>query len=63
MIIKQSDGKASVMLEFWGIWSTPSLPLLSGPPWLGVTAPDRVLSMDQKELFDILNCVQTNDFC
>ena len=27
---KQSDGEASVMLELWGMQSTPSLPLLSG---------------------------------
>ncbi len=23
------------MLELWGMWSTPSLPLLSGPLWQG----------------------------
>ena len=28
---KRFDGKAAVMLEFWGMWSTPSLPLLPGP--------------------------------
>ena len=28
---KQSDGEASVMLEFWGMWSTPSLPLIPCP--------------------------------
>ena len=28
---KQSDCKASA-LEIWGMWSTPSLPLLQGPP-------------------------------
>ena len=28
---KQSDGDAPVMLELWGMWSTPSLPLLLGP--------------------------------
>ena len=33
--------------------STPSLPLLLGPLWSGVAAPDKVLSMDQIELFDI----------
>ena len=26
---KQSDGEALVMLELWGIWSTPSLPSLA----------------------------------
>ena len=30
---KQSDGKAPVMLELWGMQSTPSLPLLPGPLW------------------------------
>ena len=41
------------MLELWEMQSTPSLPLLPGPPWPGVVAPDRVLFMDQIELFDI----------
>ena len=34
---KQSDGEVSVMLGPWGIRSTPSLPLLSGPLWLNRT--------------------------
>ena len=51
--IKQSDGKALVRLELWGIWSTPSLPMLPGPLWPGVVASDRVLSVGQIELFDI----------
>ena len=42
---KQSDGEVPVMLELWGMWSTPSLPLLPGPLWPRVEAPDRVLSM------------------
>ena len=33
---------------------TPSLPLLSGPPCPGVVLLDRVLSMGQKELFNLL---------
>ena len=37
--------------------STLSLPLLPGPLWPRVVAPDRILSMDHIELFDI----QTND--
>ena len=45
--IKQSDGEAPVMLELWGMWHTPSLPLLPGPLCLGVIAPDRALSMSQ----------------
>ena len=50
---KQSDGEAVVMLELWGMRSTPLLPLLPGPLWPGVVAPGRVLSMGQIEL----NCV------
>ena len=41
------------MLELWGMWNTPLLPLLLGPLGTGVEAPDRVLSMGQIELFDI----------
>ena len=50
---KQYDGEVPVMLEFWGMLSTPSLPLLPGSLWPGVVAPDWVLSMGQIEL----NCV------
>ena len=42
---KQSDGEVPVMLEFWGMWSTPSLPLLPGPLQPRMVAPDRALSM------------------
>ena len=41
------------MLELWGMRSTPSFPSLTGPLWLGVVAPDRVLSMGNIEL----NCM------
>ena len=41
------------MLELWGMWSTPSLPLLPGPLWPGVVTPDGVQSMGQIELLDI----------
>ena len=51
--IKQSDGEALEMLELWRILSTSSLPLLPGPLWSGVVAPDRVSFMDQTEQFDI----------
>ena len=47
---KQADGEALVMLELWGVRSTPSLPSLPGPLWLAVVAPDRVLRMDQIKL-------------
>ena len=38
--IKQSDDLVPVMLELWGMWSTPSLPFLSGQLSEGVLAPD-----------------------
>ena len=50
---KQSDGEVPVMLELWGMQSTPSLPSLLGPLLLGVVAPDSVIFMGQIEL----NCV------
>ena len=50
---KQSDDKVPVMLELCVLRSTTLLPLLSGPLWLRVVAPDRVLSISQIEL----NCV------
>ena len=49
----KSGGEAPVMLEIWGMWGTSLLPSLLGPLWLGVVAPDRVLSMGQIEL----NCI------
>ena len=42
---KQSDGEVPAVRELWGMRSTPSLPSLPGPLWLGVVAPDRALSM------------------
>ena len=50
---KQSDGEVPVMLELWGMQSTPSLPLFPLSLWPRVIAPDRVLPMGQIEL----NCV------
>ena len=44
-----------VMLELFGMRSTPSLPSLPGPLWPGMVAPDRILSMVKIEL----NCVIT----
>ena len=41
------------MLKFWGMQITPLLPSLPGSLWPGVVVLDRILSMDQKELFDI----------
>ena len=50
---RQFDGDYQVMLELWGMRSTPSLPLLPGPLWPGLIASDSVLSVGQIEL----NCV------
>ena len=46
--IKPSDSEAPA-LEILGMWSDHGLPLLPGPFWPGVVAPDRVLSMGQIE--------------
>ena len=42
------------MLKLWGMWSTPLLPSFPGPLWLGVVAPDKVLTMGQIELNFVL---------
>ena len=42
---KHSDGEVPVILGFWGIRITPSLPLLPCPLWPSVVAPDRALFM------------------
>ena len=46
---KQSDGEDLVMLELWGMQSTPSLPFLSGHLWSGAVALDKVLYVGQIE--------------
>ena len=46
---KQSDGEAPV-LELWEMRRTTSLPLLPGPLWVRMVAPDRALSMGWIEL-------------
>ena len=51
---KQSDYEVPVMSRLWGMWSTPSLPSLAGQLWSEVVAPDRVLSMGQRELKCVL---------
>ena len=50
---KPSDGEVPV-LELWGMWSTLSLPLLSGLFWSGMVVSVRVLSMSQIELSNLL---------
>ena len=52
--ITLSNDEVLVTLELWGMRSTPSLPSLPGPHWLGVVAPDRVLSIGQIGLDYIL---------
>ena len=42
---KSSDSDDPV-LEFWGMWDTPSLLLHSGPLCLGLEVTDRVPSME-----------------
>ena len=59
--IKQSDGKAPVMLELWEMWSAPSLLSFPGSLWPRVVSPDRVLSMGQIELnctYAKMNCLK-----
>ena len=64
---KWSYNEAQVM-EFWGMWSNPSLPLLLVPLWTGVVVHVRFLSRIKTWLFNHLlylqpfNCVQTNDW-
>ena len=50
---KQSDHEVPVMLELWGMQSTPSLLSLPGSLCPGMVAPNWILSMAQIEL----NCV------
>ena len=47
---KLCGGEASVILELWGMQSSPELPSLLGPLRLGLVTPDKVLSMGQIEL-------------
>ena len=42
---KQSDGEVSDMMGLWEMLSKPSFPLLPGPLWSGMVAPDRALSI------------------
>ena len=43
MTLKQYNGEVPVMLELWGMQSTPSLSLLLSPLWLEVVAHDRCI--------------------
>ena len=63
---KPSSGEALV-LEFWWMWSTLSLPLLSVPLWHNVVVPIKFLPMGQLELFNhllyvkLFNSIQMTD--
>ena len=48
---KQSDSEVPVVRELSGMRITPSLPSLPGPLCLSVIALDRVISIDQIELY------------
>ena len=50
---KLTNGQVS-LLKLWGMWYTPSLPLLPGPLRSGVVAPVRITSMRHIELFNYL---------
>ena len=50
---KQTEGELPVMMELWGMQSTPSLPSLSGSLWSGVVSSDRVRCKVKIEV----NCV------
>ena len=42
---KLSEGEPPLMLELWGMQSTPLLPSVPGLHWPRVVAPERILSM------------------
>ena len=50
---KQSDNKAPVMLELWGLRRILSLLSFPAPPWPVAVTHDRVLFIGQIEPFDI----------
>ena len=58
---KQSDPEVQLILEFWKMRCTPSLPSLSDPLWPRVVAPNRVLFIWSNRAVWHLNSVQTND--
>ena len=58
MTLKNLMVRPPVMHELWKMQSMPLLPSLPGPLEPGVVAPDRVLSMSQKEPYAKLNCLK-----
>ena len=53
MTLEQFEGESPVMLELWGMQSTPLLPLLQDPFRPAVVAPDKVLSLGQIEILEL----------
>ena len=51
---QKSDGRVPVMLELWGMQSTPLLPSLLGPLWPRMVVPNRVLSSGQVQIICVL---------
>ena len=47
-------GGEAPVLEIWGIWRAPSLPLIPGPLWPGMIQPVRVPYIGQIEQFNHL---------
>ena len=52
-VLDMTSNGAATVLELWGIYTTPSLPLLPSPLRPGVVARDKVLTIYQIEPFDI----------
>ena len=59
---KLSDGEVPVMVELWGMWSTPSLPWLQGSLCPGVVAPDKGPNRTKLRTYAKLNCLKWNCF-
>ena len=63
---KQPDGEVPVMLELWGMWSTPSLQLLPSQLWPWVVAPDRApiyeINRTNLHTYTKLNYLKQNSF-
>ncbi len=57
---KQYDGEIPVILELWGMLSTPLLPSLPGSLWPGVEAPDKgpIYGSNKLCTYDALNCLK-----
>ena len=57
---KQSDGEVPVILGLWGIQSTLLLPLLPGPLWPGMVAPDKgpIYALNRTNWIFMLNWIR-----